>query len=166
MPGLSDRRLVRVVSATLTPPSLTSRLCPSSCLRVCLFLVLFLLRCLISLTADWSGLSALPPPPTPLSACLVWTLERSSGLSDRRLVRIVRLPSSTNNSCPIAGALKLLAFGFSDRRLVRISVACVSAITLTQKGKVHSWLLTSQGFDLYHSLHGTTHSTGSCTIMG
>ena len=92
VPGLSDRRLVRVVSATLTPLSLTSCLCLSSCFRAFSFLGLFLLRCLISLTADWSGLSALPPPPAPQSPRLVWSLERSSGLSDRRLVRIVRLP--------------------------------------------------------------------------
>ena len=122
--------------------------------------------CLISLTADWSGLSALPSSPAPHFPCLVGSLELSSGFSGRRLVRIVRLPPEQPNCCPITGALELLAFGFSDRRLVRISVACIPIVTLTQKWKLRFWLLTSQGRDVYHSLDGTTYSTASCTIMG
>ena len=167
MPGLSDRRLVRVVSANLTPHP--------HFVFVCFPLFPLFLCCFNSLipsvvVPDLSDrrlvrvFSAAPIPCPPVSY-LVRPLERSSGFSDRRLVRIVRLPPQTPDCCPLAGALIVLAFGFSDRRLVRISVACSVSSTLTQKRTLRFWLLTGQWCDLCHSLDGTTYSAASCTIM-
>ena len=162
--------------ATLHLSTLNSKFCallppllPLHCSTLCClpYLEPLPLWCLASLTADWSGLSALLSPPSSSSCfgpffpflCLLssWSVSVAvPDLSDRRLVRVVSAapppsPSPppawsleealafltadwlglsgfslpTTNHFSTAGALNLLAFGFSDRRLVRISVACV-----------------------------------------
>ena len=158
------------------PPSLLLSICSTPVYS--LYLEPLSKWCLASLTADWSGLSALLSLPFPFPFlrlltpiylaitnfrpssrwCLISLTADWSGLS--------ALPSSPAPHFPcLVGSLELSS-GFSGLRLVRISVACIPIVTLTQKWKLRFWLLTSQGRDVYHSLDGTTYSTASCTIMG
>ena len=122
VPDLSDRRLVRVVSAA--------------------------------------------PTLTPQSPCLVWSLERSSGLSDRRLVRIVRLPPLNKQQLSNRWGLKTACVRFfwpqTGQDLRRLHTYC----NIIQKWTRRLWPLTGQGSGLHHGLDGVTYSTASCTILG